>query len=212
MTEPGKVLNHLIEVVELEFRSGLNNVYEDKRFSDVLEEHLDVLSHSLPSNSNVIHNIKSAKDLSVQYVYMCPEERGWMLQDFKRMFIDLNQSICAYLESSDRQRKPINDGNDAAFNTTSPSSGGLLSHPPDKATNLSYSKTHQDRNGHKRSSKSENKVPNCSFKSNLTWEEQMKKGFTRPESCSCWVPIVFDLETTGMSLHSTQISFRVIYI
>ena len=180
----------------------MKNSFQDRAFAEVLADQLDVLARALPDGTSNEACLRALRALTTQYSMMTPEERDWVLQDVNKLVNDISRTI--HSQQVGHRQTPADEERlehrqcDVALASRSslaPPSHAKVQETPSKRTYDEYVAN--------ASSERRRRTFPCST---LTWTQQTDRGFSAPEDCSCWVPIVFDLETTGAWFFSSSLA------
>ncbi|KAH7620587.1 hypothetical protein Ndes2526B_g04506 [Nannochloris sp. 'desiccata'] len=189
-----RILDKLRAGVDWERKHGCGNAEGEQRFSSFLGQSLDALQGQVPASGEASLALLRLQALCKRYAWMSVEERQWMLQDVMKAMEMIDTIGDSHNTANNAVSEPV------AKMTLSPKKSVPQPQPaPEKqptvkaATVAPLPITPTE---------PEIEQPLKMWKmQHTTWTEQETTIFTPPSAASAtrWVPIVFDLETTGLS-------------
>jgi ATP-dependent DNA helicase RecG len=185
------VLSKLRAGIDWERKHGCGNAEGEQRFSSFLGQSLDALQEQVPPSGEVSLALLRLQALCKRYALMNVEERQWMLQDVMKAMELMETPTAEVATKTTTARKETA----AATAPTTPAAPLKQQQPtpkPAKPAAPPVSSTQSQ----------EDKVELEIWKmQHTTWTEQETFLFSPPPTAATtrWVPIVFDLETTGLS-------------
>jgi ATP-dependent DNA helicase RecG len=190
------ILNKLRAGIDWERKHGCGNAEGEQRFSSFLGQSLETLQEQVPPDNDVSLALLRLQALSVRYAFMNVEERQWMLQDVMKAMelvesagIGSSTDTNVGAEPAVTPRK-ITRKTEPTTPTPTPTPASA---PPASADNI---------NSINPASIFGQEQLQIWKMQHTTWSEQETTPFIPPPPSLApnrWVPIVFDLETTGLS-------------